>query len=192
MMTATKTERDLRQEWRTPGDLFALLHAEFGFDIDVAASVDNTKCSDFLDENADALDDLTRWFRGFNSRLSAFCNPPYTASNGGLRAWVWKAYSETQATPGATAVMLVNYDASTQWFMLARKLCTEIRVLSGKRVQFVPPLGIKPSSNSKGQALLIFRHKALGLDCIERSWDWTAAIEEMQSSEAERETTANG
>lgn len=167
----------LRQEWRTPQHIFDLFDAEFAFDVDVAASCDNHKCPVFIDEDSDALSPDACWFNNYTATeedvfasMSAYCNPPFN----NMSPWIEKAHTETEGQAGSVAVILCNYDPSTAWFMRARALCYEIRVLAGQRVQFDPPPGIRQSSNSKAQALLIFRKHPESLTCVERSWEWTA------------------
>jgi phage N-6-adenine-methyltransferase len=45
----------VRQDWETPHWLFDLVHAEFGFTLDVCASAANTKCSRYFSEADDGL-----------------------------------------------------------------------------------------------------------------------------------------
>ena len=41
--------------WATPADFFAVLNAEFHFDLDVCASESNHKTPDYFDEKTDGL-----------------------------------------------------------------------------------------------------------------------------------------
>jgi len=56
-------EVSLRQEWATPQNFWDVLNAEFEFDIDVAASIDNTLCRNYISAYEDALSDKARWIR---------------------------------------------------------------------------------------------------------------------------------
>ena len=57
-------------DWNTPLELIKVLTEEFHFDLDAAATVDNTICEHFISPEEDAL--VTPWV-GRN----VFCNPPY-------------------------------------------------------------------------------------------------------------------
>jgi phage N-6-adenine-methyltransferase len=94
-----KTEKELRQEWRTPQDFFDMLDQEVGgFDIDVAADASNTKCWLYLDKDEDdALSMMSGWFTvkpkngDFVHPMKAWCNPPYDNPS----PWITKAFVET-------------------------------------------------------------------------------------------------
>ena len=108
-------------DWETPADLFGDLNAEFGFDLDVCANVENTKCERYLTSEINGL--AQRW------RGVCFMNPPYGREIG---KWVAKAYEEAAA--GATVVCLLPARTDTRWF---HDYCVkgEIRFIKG-RVKF--------------------------------------------------------
>jgi phage N-6-adenine-methyltransferase len=90
-------------EWETPQAFFDALDAEFGFDLDVAATPENAKCADFL--QADHL-----WSDGeWNGRI-CWMNPPYS----NVYAFIKKAAAEAQL--GATVVCLVPSRTDTRWW----------------------------------------------------------------------------
>ena len=85
--------------WSTPDDLFG------PFDLDVAASAENTKCSAFYDIESDGLNQP--W------RGSVWCNPPYKD----LIKWVSKAYNEVHGLRRCeSACLLLPAQTSTAWF----------------------------------------------------------------------------
>jgi phage N-6-adenine-methyltransferase len=88
------------QEWETPAALFAALDAEFGFDLDAAATDENAKCPRYFTKATDAL--RQRW------EGVVFLNPPYGHQVG---RWVRKAHEEAQR--GATVSMDRIIDPST-------------------------------------------------------------------------------
>lgn len=58
-------------EWQTPQDLFDELNTELGpFDMDVAATIENAKCTYFATIEDDAL--TQDWME------KNWCNPPYS------------------------------------------------------------------------------------------------------------------
>ena len=171
--------KSIRDSWETPQDLFDVLYNEFKFDVDVACSEKNRKCS--FGYHYDSLD--KEWTgEPIGAKGRAWCNPPYS----NVTPWVQKAIDETNYNPGSVVAMLLNHDASTGWYKLALEHASEIRIMTGKRVQFVPPDGVSVSSNSKGQCLIVFRKKQHSAQCNVWHWDWTADIERMKN---EKEVT---
>lgn len=61
-----------KQDYGTPGDLFSALNDEFLFDLDAAASAENSKCRRFFSESDSAL--TKSWVLHGDS---IFCNPPF-------------------------------------------------------------------------------------------------------------------
>ena len=142
-------EEELRQEWRTPVELWTKLNAEFCFDIDVAASEHNTLCVVCITKAQNALQ--RAWFDGYSA---AFCNPGF--SEGG--EWARWAHRQTELVPGAVAVVIGLASIGSEWFKFASQKAAEIRLLN-PRVQFAParPDIIKKSSNPNETAVYIFR-----------------------------------
>jgi phage N-6-adenine-methyltransferase len=92
-----------RHDWETPQDLFDLLDAEFGFDLDVCATKRTAKCARYF---APADDGLAQVWRG-----TCWMNPPY---GGAIEEWVAKAAESARA--GATVVCLVPARVDTGWW----------------------------------------------------------------------------
>ncbi len=159
-----------RDCWETPLPLFELLDDEFAFTLDAAAKMCNRKCMDFLgpDNDDPAKQDAlgTPWRNNV-----VWLNPPYSD----VFPWVHKAYIESQL--GATVVVLVKNDPSTAWWVEWAMRATEIRLLIGARVQFVPPEGVKKSSNSHTSAVLIFRPFAMGTKPMIDCWRWKEELD---------------
>ena len=92
-------------DWFTPEDLFAEISEKYGpFDLDVAATPENTKCERFYTEEEDGR--LQPW----DGRV--WCNPPYR----NLISWVTKAWEETSTGRCPIAVLLLPAQTSTDWF----------------------------------------------------------------------------
>ena len=77
--------RALTIEWETPQALFATLHAEFCFTLDVCATASNAKCPAFFSLQDDGL---TQSWTGI-----CWMNPPYGPTIG---AWMKKAHESAQ------------------------------------------------------------------------------------------------
>jgi site-specific DNA-methyltransferase (adenine-specific) len=92
------------EEWPTPADFFASLHAEFAFTLDPCATRANAKCRKFFTKTADGL--RQPW-----GAETVFCNPPYGLQ---MRAWARKCYEASQ--DGATVVLLAHARTDTRWF----------------------------------------------------------------------------
>lgn len=106
-----------RQDWETPDCVFAPLHAEFGFTLDVCATGTSTKCPRFFCKSDDAL---TQHWSG-----TCWMNPPF----GNQGKWVKKAYEESRN--GATVVCLLPARTNTNWW---HDYCArgEIRFIRGR------------------------------------------------------------
>ena len=105
-------------EWATPQDVFDELDAEFGFTLDVCATVDNAKCERYFTAEVDGL--AQDWTD------VCWMNPPYGREIG---RWVRKAYESAQN--GATVVCLVPARTDTAWW---HDYCArgEVRLLRGR------------------------------------------------------------
>jgi phage N-6-adenine-methyltransferase len=133
-----------RDEWGTPDALFDWLHKMFKFTVDVCATKANTKCPLFITPEADGLE--------MNWVGTCWCNPPY--SRGQVKLWVEKAHNEAVCR-NVTTVMLLNYVLDAEYLQKYTSVIDRAIVLS-PRLQFVPPPGITPSTNARGQMLLVF------------------------------------
>lgn len=105
----------LKVDFPTPQYVFDLLDHEFHFDLDAAASAENTKCTNFISAEQNALE-LKDWP---GSRI--FLNPPYSK---GVGKWIQKAYEES--TKGKTVVCLVPARVDTRWF---HKYCIHAEII---------------------------------------------------------------
>ena len=115
-------------EWGTPVPLFNLLNAEYGpFEIDLAASEENTKCDSYFDKEVDSLKVEWRKFK------TAFLNPDH--SKGVIDAFMEKCRDETRGR-GLRIVTLIPLAAETGWFQANVMKAAEIRFISG-RVNYV-------------------------------------------------------
>lgn len=155
--TATMFSRQ-SDEWRTPHEFFEALDAEFGFDLDVAATRDNAWNENYLGPDRgrpDRVDALTApW-----AALGPVCwmNPPY----GRVREFVAKA--EEEAEKGATVVCLVPARTDTRWWFAHVWDGERHRPRPGVEVRFVK--GRLKFGNSENSApfpsvVVIFRPEA--------------------------------
>lgn len=117
-----KQEPDsLKGVWVTPWDFFNKLNEEFALEVDVAASVENTRLPEYFDEQSDGLS-------GDWTNRRCWMNPPYGRSIG---KWVKKA-----ATSGAeVCVCLLPARTDTRWFHDYIYGKAEIRFIKG-RIKF--------------------------------------------------------
>jgi phage N-6-adenine-methyltransferase len=111
-------------EWVTPDALFQELNSEFGFTLDVAATIENRKTEKYYDKKQDGL--LQSW----NTDGAVWCNPPYGREIG---KWVKKAYEESKRN---VVVMLIPARTDTSyWHDYIFPYAKEIRYLRG-RIKF--------------------------------------------------------
>ena len=156
-----------RDAWATPPELWAAICAEFGTPLlDVCASAQNAKCGLYYTEEQDGL--KQPWLRdgGLN-----FCNPGYS----NVVPWLEKAAQEAQL--GACSIVLTHVTLSggdgrnrTGVKPYFQQACS-IHMLLNPRVQFLPPAGVKATSNAKDNMIWGF---APGRKFTETVWwDWT-------------------
>lgn len=93
-------------EWSTPQRLFDALDAEFDFDVDAAASLENHKCPVWYGGAIDALA-LEHWS---SVRCSVWLNPPYS------RCAEFLAKAAEQARHGLTVVCLIPSRTDTRYW----------------------------------------------------------------------------
>jgi len=100
----------MNDEWRTPGELYEVLNAEFNFTFDAACTVFNSKCrsGNFIDIGIDALE--APWNK---AEGSIWLNPPY--SRGNIYPFMQKAYMESLLTDHPI-VCLVRDDPTARWY----------------------------------------------------------------------------
>lgn len=92
-------------EWSTPQDFFDALNAEFSFDIDAAATRENSKCEEF---HSAGKSDALKWPWTFGTY---WLNPPYSR----CREFIAKAALEVHLN-GCTVVCLVPSRTDTRWW----------------------------------------------------------------------------
>lgn len=167
----------IRDNWETPTALFDVLNREFNFTIDVAATEQNAKCPLFLDY---ALVEPWRSSEWDDHRPSmAWCNPPYSQ----IGTFVDRAINQLEA--GCESVLLLPNDSSTKWFSKCVGHCQEIRFLTGGRVQFNPPAGVKPSSNTGSSILAIFKRRPWTQHrAVLTAWNWKDEISPYDTESA--------
>lgn len=143
----TDATEDPKSCWRTPRWLFELLDAEFHFTFDAAAGAGNALCANFLIRRRNALKRNWNW-----AGKIVFCNPPHGERN--LKEWI--ATARRAAKQGATWVMILPSDTTTQWWLSLCKQANEIRLLN-PRIPFDPVPGLEESSPKGGTSVSIFR-----------------------------------
>jgi len=103
----------------TPQTTFDALNEEFHFQLDVCATRESAKCSEYLGVSDDAL--AVPWHG------PAFMNPPYGRKIG---KWLRKAYEESKL--GITVVCLIPSRTDTAWWHDYVMKAREIRFIRGR------------------------------------------------------------
>ena len=130
-------------EWRTPQYIFDWLDREFHFDVDVAATAENTKCHIFMKDGL-----VSPWVSSvFSKPPTCWMNPPYSNP----KAWLKKAYEES--LQGCTVVSLIPGDTSTEWFHDLVWGKAEVRIIKG-RINFINPDKTKKTTAPKFGCIL--------------------------------------
>jgi phage N-6-adenine-methyltransferase len=91
-----------KDDWETPDDLFAELHREFDFTLDVCATADNAKLPDYISEKSLAL----YWYG------RCWMNPPYGRKIGD---WVNKARLEASLRAELVCCLLPARTDTAWW-----------------------------------------------------------------------------
>lgn len=142
-----------RDNWQTPDWVFEALDSEFHFNLDGAATSENTKVQwtpmqvNYLGVGG-VVDDAFDFEANATDRI--YVNPPYSC----LGPWVdlFAKWGEQ----GATVVALLLNNTDTAWFRRVWETADEIRFLDN-RIQFIAPEGVKSSSNNRGSIIAIWR-----------------------------------
>jgi phage N-6-adenine-methyltransferase len=111
------------REWATPLEIFAPLHAEFGFTVDVCATPENAKCVRFWTEADNGLEQDWRGER-------AFMNCPY-----GREIYPWTRKARTSGAEIVVGLLPASTDLAW-WHEDVVAVGAEVRYLRG-RVRFL-------------------------------------------------------
>lgn len=168
------SECTIRDTWGTPPEFRLALYRTFGqFQIDVCADAENTLAAhyyDGADANSDGLKKPWRVHpQHAQNKHFAFCNPPGTQ----VGHWSAKALEESRLL--RASVVLTQAGIETRWYADVRYYCETL--LLEPRVHFIPPPGIKESSNARNYMLLVF-HPWLMRAPVEsmRIWNWYSIL----------------
>lgn len=112
-------------EWETPQSFFDKLDEEFQFTLDVCATHENKKVTNFFDKDNDGLSQS--W-----AGHVCWMNPPYGRE---MPKWLEKASKEAREN-GATCVCLIPARTNTNWWHTLCLKSAEVRFLLG-RTKFV-------------------------------------------------------
>ena len=116
-------------EWSTPNDLFDKLNNEFDFQIDLAATAQNTKCTSFYSWMTDSLN--IEWHM---AAQRGWLNPPY--SRGLCAKFIAKAAEERRK--GFLTVMLLPARTDTKAFHAHIYDASKWQAREGVEICFLP------------------------------------------------------
>jgi phage N-6-adenine-methyltransferase len=158
-----------RDCWETPPDFWGAVDGRFEFELDVCATAENSKCPHFISPEQDALKTLwsyvdCRYYRTF------WCNPGFS----NLMPWMKRAHDAAQR--GGTAVVLSHASHTAQWARFAMQHATELW-LPYPRIQFIAPVGVKQTSNTRDSMLWIFTPWGNHGKALIRDWAWKEEIQ---------------
>lgn len=140
----------IRDTWATPPDFFHYIRERWNPMLDVCASPENTKCPAFITLEQDAFHAPWNSING-----TVWCNPP------GSEVARWVALCAQRATErNLTVLCLVQAGVGSRWFLEYHKRAHTY--LLTPRIQFIPPKGVKRSSNARDYMLMEFKPSATG------------------------------
>ena len=141
--------------WATPVSVYKYFDERYSFALDICASHGNSKHKRYFTAEDDALAhdfDGAEWLKG----RYIWCNPPYS------KPMPWVELAIKNKALGIGTVMLIKNDCSTRWFELAVKNANKIIFVTGGRIPFIAPAGIKSSSNNFSSCFFVFDHSLNG------------------------------
>lgn len=147
----SKTEPPKRDFWETPDYLVHYSKVKFGYNFDLACSLNNMKFPHgFSSERFDALkEDWSDLLMDSEEGIVGFCNPPYS----NITPWLEKAI--TERAKGFPSVFVIPTPNGDKWQDLALK-ANRIEFVTG-RVGFIDPeTGKKSSGNTRGTMICEF------------------------------------
>ena len=148
-----------KHDWETPDYLFKWADKRWGpFNLDAAASAENTKCDEYFTEENDALSQNWATSSNFGTKR-VWCNPPYGSM---YSKFILKAIEELEAGHIFSAVFLIPARVDTKIFQDAiRKNASEIYFIRG-RVKFVNG-DEKPTPSTFPSCLVWFTRQSVEL-----------------------------
>jgi phage N-6-adenine-methyltransferase len=147
--------------WGTPPEFFNICNEEFNYELDAAASKENTLCPRYIDEQMNAL--VTPW-----DAKSVWCNPPYSM----LPAFIKRGYEQHVEHKNLVTVLVPAYTDPKYWSDYVMK-AHEIRFLKG-RLQYLEN-GKKKQSARFPSVLIVFKWisgEHYGKAPQQWVWDW--------------------
>lgn len=133
-----------RDEYRTPMEIFRPLDKVFNFDLDAAATYDNSLCPNCWTKEENGL--IRPWIG------STWVNPPY--SGGQYGAWLHRAQRDSKDF-GHTIVLLVPASLETKHFEPVWESAHYL-IIPHKRISYLSPSGTPIKGNSFLSAIVIF------------------------------------
>ena len=175
-------EAAARQCWRTPPELWARIVTHWNPQIDLAANSENHLCDIWcgpdhvLEDRRDGLSfQLAKhwrydcpWVYLDHAPRALYCNPGFS----GLGPWCEHVRRQTWAG-FPLGIVMAMVAPSTEWWREWALKADEIIMLT-PRVNFIPPPGVKPSTNNHDNCLLLYRHGPQLQHATPRfsTWQW--------------------
>lgn len=130
----------------TPPKLFQWLDRRYKFELDAAATADNTKCPRFFE---DALN-TTHWGEW---AASIFCNPPYSKT----QQWIAKCWLEASHDDCTIAVLIPPPNGGRYWHDYVFGKASKVIFIAG-RVAFLDPETKHPieGTNRYGSCVVVY------------------------------------
>lgn len=163
--------------WRTPRELFLALHAEFGFQLDLAANAQDRLLQRWLGPGGLADDALAVSWADHGRR--GFLNSPYSSTL--ISAFLAQAAME--ARNGFTTAALIPNTPDTGWWQAYVLQAAEIRDIP-HRLKFGRPNGLPAVQAMFPSAVAIFRPQPGVLRGDPRRVVWTFRPQAMEVSDA--------
>jgi len=138
-----------KDEWGTPQYIFDYWNQTYDFQVDAAASANNSLCG-----NAHYNKEYNSLANHWRLASRFWLNPPY--GGGSMLAWVERCIEENQQR-NATIVSLLPNNTDMQWFKRAFATASRISFLEG-RISFIDPVTRKPMGGNVGGSVFVAWH----------------------------------
>lgn len=149
----SNTPPEDKDEFQTPGWLFNWRFERFRFEVDLAATHQNAKCSLYYTKDEDAL---ARPWREQVGETALWCNPPYSD----IEPWLQKAAQE-RINGLVIDLLLPAMNGEVYWGKYVHGVASEVTFLNG-RVSFIRPDGTEAKGNRQGSVLVTYLGRDVG------------------------------
>lgn len=140
-----------KQDWATPQYLFDYFNDKYCFQLDAAATEENSKCERFISPENDSLS--INWAEAYPDVHAIWLNPPYGR---GVGKWMEHCYTMSLRGHQLIAALVMARTDTKWWHEYCMKAQT-IYLIKG-RIRFIGSDGIAGNSAPAPSAVVVWRN----------------------------------